>query len=282
MSPLLALLGLSLAAGPALAAQPACLGTDVVACLDEAAEIMEMFEGACEAGSARACLRAAQFHGSESWGLRQANLSIAALERCAQGGSCIRERTLVVLGPERWEVDDTVVYTARKGELDDRGLPVESLATGPVYDTLQEALRVRQEEGAEAAALHLTEDLPTEALERVLATAREAGLELASVRQGEAVAVLSLRDPGERAAPPEVAGPPPGEGEAIRYGALDKGLIEAGVQKQMRKLRYCYQRELSKDHSLAGQVVIDPSTSRPRAARRRRARGRQRPWRRVR
>lgn len=276
---------------PAQATGRTCMSKDVVACFEEAQDILEMFEAACAAGSARACLRAAQFHGSESYARNGAGRSAAALEQCGQGGDCVFQLAWLVAGTEMWEVDDQVVYTRRAEQLGPDGLPLETLAEGPVYTALRQSLAARRAEGFTYLAVELTEDLPTEALERIASTAREAGYDEVTLRVGERVVVLELQDPGERPealtvarsgasvvlplrgpelprpmvvqataasspSPTDGAGPPPGEGEPIRLGALDKGLIESGIQKHMKKIRACYQAELNRDHALGGKVVI--------------------------
>jgi hypothetical protein len=45
-------------------------------------------------------------------------------------------------------------------------------------------------------------------------------------------------------------------GDPIILGALDRSLIDEVVKRHMNQIRYCYQRELSKDPSLAGKVVV--------------------------
>ncbi len=45
-------------------------------------------------------------------------------------------------------------------------------------------------------------------------------------------------------------------GEAIVLGALDKGLIDAVVKRNSSQIRYCYQRELTKDPTLSGKVTV--------------------------
>lgn len=45
-------------------------------------------------------------------------------------------------------------------------------------------------------------------------------------------------------------------GDPIIMGALDRSLIDAVIKRKMSQIRYCYQRELQKDPSLAGKLVI--------------------------
>lgn len=45
-------------------------------------------------------------------------------------------------------------------------------------------------------------------------------------------------------------------GEAIILGALDKSLIDAVIRRNLNQIRYCYQRELTKNPALTGKVVI--------------------------
>lgn len=46
------------------------------------------------------------------------------------------------------------------------------------------------------------------------------------------------------------------DGDSIILGAMDKSLIDAVVQRNMAQIRYCYQRELSKNPDLAGKTTI--------------------------
>ncbi len=45
-------------------------------------------------------------------------------------------------------------------------------------------------------------------------------------------------------------------GSPIILGAMDKSLIDAVVKRHLNQIRYCYQRELQQDPSLAGRVVV--------------------------
>jgi hypothetical protein len=45
-------------------------------------------------------------------------------------------------------------------------------------------------------------------------------------------------------------------GDMLILGSLDKGSIQAVIQRHLNQIRYCYQRELTKDPDLAGRVVI--------------------------
>ncbi|MFZ5476124.1 MAG: AgmX/PglI C-terminal domain-containing protein [Myxococcota bacterium] len=45
-------------------------------------------------------------------------------------------------------------------------------------------------------------------------------------------------------------------GEPIILGALDRNLIDAVIKRQLAQIRYCYQRELTKNPDLAGKVVV--------------------------
>jgi hypothetical protein len=45
-------------------------------------------------------------------------------------------------------------------------------------------------------------------------------------------------------------------GEAIILGALDKSLVDAVVRRNLNQIRYCYQRELTKNPELTGKVVV--------------------------
>ncbi len=45
-------------------------------------------------------------------------------------------------------------------------------------------------------------------------------------------------------------------GDPIIMGALDRSLIDQVIKRKMQAIRYCYQRELQKDPTLAGKVVI--------------------------
>jgi hypothetical protein len=45
-------------------------------------------------------------------------------------------------------------------------------------------------------------------------------------------------------------------GNPIILGALDKSLIDAVIKRNMNQIRYCYQRELTKNPSLKGKIVV--------------------------
>ncbi|TVQ91783.1 MAG: FHA domain-containing protein [Deltaproteobacteria bacterium] len=45
-------------------------------------------------------------------------------------------------------------------------------------------------------------------------------------------------------------------GDPIILGALDRALIDAVIKRHMNQIRYCYQRELTKNPSLQGKLVI--------------------------
>ncbi|MEC7986252.1 MAG: AgmX/PglI C-terminal domain-containing protein [Myxococcota bacterium] len=45
-------------------------------------------------------------------------------------------------------------------------------------------------------------------------------------------------------------------GSPIILGGLDKSLIDAVIKRNMSQIRYCYQRQLSKNPSLGGKIVI--------------------------
>jgi hypothetical protein len=45
-------------------------------------------------------------------------------------------------------------------------------------------------------------------------------------------------------------------GEPIILGALDKSLIDAVIKRNMSAIRYCYQRELTKNPSLRGKIGV--------------------------
>jgi len=45
-------------------------------------------------------------------------------------------------------------------------------------------------------------------------------------------------------------------GDPIILGALDKSLIDAVIKRNMNQIRYCYQRELTKNPSLGGKVTV--------------------------
>ena len=48
----------------------------------------------------------------------------------------------------------------------------------------------------------------------------------------------------------------PNESRLIRLGARDKSLINAVIQRTMNQIRYCYQRELTKQPDLAGEITV--------------------------
>lgn len=45
-------------------------------------------------------------------------------------------------------------------------------------------------------------------------------------------------------------------GDPIILGALDRSLIDEVIKRHMNQIKYCYQRELTKNPSLAGKIVI--------------------------
>jgi hypothetical protein len=45
-------------------------------------------------------------------------------------------------------------------------------------------------------------------------------------------------------------------GTPIILGALDKSLIDAVIRRNMSQIRYCYQRELTKNPSLKGKIIV--------------------------
>ena len=45
-------------------------------------------------------------------------------------------------------------------------------------------------------------------------------------------------------------------GSPIVLGALDKSLIDAVIKRHMNQIRYCYQRELTKNPKLKGKIVV--------------------------
>ena len=45
-------------------------------------------------------------------------------------------------------------------------------------------------------------------------------------------------------------------GDPIILGALDKSLIDAVIKRNMNQIRYCYQRELTKNPNLGGKIVV--------------------------
>jgi TonB family protein len=45
-------------------------------------------------------------------------------------------------------------------------------------------------------------------------------------------------------------------GQPIILGALDKSLIDAVIKRNMNQIRYCYQRELTKNPTIGGKIVI--------------------------
>lgn len=45
-------------------------------------------------------------------------------------------------------------------------------------------------------------------------------------------------------------------GDPIILGALDKSLIDAVIKRNMNQIRYCYQRELTKNPNLGGKIIV--------------------------
>jgi hypothetical protein len=60
----------------------------------------------------------------------------------------------------------------------------------------------------------------------------------------------------EAAAAPANTGTPSASGDPIILGTLDKSVITAVIRRNMNQVRYCYQRELTKDPDLAGRVMV--------------------------
>jgi len=48
-----------------------------------------------------------------------------------------------------------------------------------------------------------------------------------------------------------------GGGETVVLGALDKSLIDKVIKSNMAQIRYCYQRELSKNPTLGGKIAVN-------------------------
>lgn len=61
----------------------------------------------------------------------------------------------------------------------------------------------------------------------------------------------SPRWPGD--APPETSSIAP---QPILLGALDRALIDRVIKRSMGEIRLCYQRELARDPSLKGKLVV--------------------------
>lgn len=55
---------------------------------------------------------------------------------------------------------------------------------------------------------------------------------------------------------PGVVGPGATGGDPLILGSLDKTVIQRVIQRHLNQIRYCYQRELTKNPDLAGRVVI--------------------------
>jgi TonB family protein len=45
-------------------------------------------------------------------------------------------------------------------------------------------------------------------------------------------------------------------GDPIIVGSLDRSLIDEVIKRHMNQIRYCYQRELTKNPSLGGKIVV--------------------------
>ena len=45
-------------------------------------------------------------------------------------------------------------------------------------------------------------------------------------------------------------------GEPLVLGSMDKSLIDAVIRRNMSQIRYCYQRELTKDPNLKGKIIV--------------------------
>jgi len=94
----------------------------------------------------------------------------------------------------------------------------------------------------------------TAALPPSLAEQRAAEIQ---ARGGGLASQGTLRDLGNGYAP-GIAGPGATAegGDLIVMGSLDKTVIQKVIQRHLNQIRYCYQRELTKDPDLAGRVVI--------------------------
>jgi hypothetical protein len=51
-------------------------------------------------------------------------------------------------------------------------------------------------------------------------------------------------------------------GDPIILGALDRSLIDEVIKRNMNQIRYCYQRELTKNPALGGKIVDQVRRSR--------------------
>ena len=49
---------------------------------------------------------------------------------------------------------------------------------------------------------------------------------------------------------------PVGGGDPVIIGALDRSLIDEVIKRNMNSIRYCYQRELTRNPALGGKIVI--------------------------
>jgi len=94
----------------------------------------------------------------------------------------------------------------------------------------------------------------TAALPLALAEHRAAEIR---ARGGGLASQGTLREMGNGYAP-GIAGPGATAegGDLIILGSLDKKVIQQVIQRHLNQIRYCYQRELTKDPDLAGRVVI--------------------------
>ncbi len=70
------------------------------------------------------------------------------------------------------------------------------------------------------------------------------------------------RRPGVRGTGRSGGSPGGSAGDPIILGALDKSVIDRVVKTKLASIRYCYQRELSRDPELGGKVVVKFTISR--------------------
>ena len=88
--------------------------------------------------------------------------------------------------------------------------------------------------------------------------------EQASREQMDKMIVEQMLETGELGTPtaPVTDAPPPATpitsvgGEMVILGSLDRSLVDAVIKRNMAQIRYCYQRELTKNPSLAGKITI--------------------------
>ena len=156
----------------------------------------------------------------------------AALSELYADGSSVRDETVVLVPGSGWKVQDIVSHCLSAHEQGPRP------ERNPYYEP--------------PVRCAVTEAMPPVFVQR-----RAQALERS---RGGFGALGLMGTPEERAAAYGPGTPGPGAniaaGDSIVLGSLDKGVIQSVIQRHLNQIRYCCQRELTTDPSLAGRIVI--------------------------